>query len=669
MWISMTTSKMMKTGIKQILHIDIETYSNVDLIECGVYRYCDDPSFEILIIGYAYNDEDVEIIDIAQGQKIPDNFISDLTNSDVIKVAHNANFERTCLSRYLGLTLQPEQWLCTAIWASRLGLPRSLKDVGAALGLADDEVKLKTGKALISYFSKPCKATKANGGRTRNMPTDDIDKWALYLEYNKQDVVAERAIMHKLEVYGDTTVEEHSLWCLDQKINDYGVLVDKELIDGILTYSDQYRFNLLARAKEISGLDNPQSISQAKKWLMRKGLNLASLTKDIVIELVKTVEDPEVLEFLKIRQELGKTSVTKYEAMARSVCSDGRIKGMLQFYGASRTGRWAGRIVQLQNLPQNKITDIHFARNLVKCGDFDVAELCYSSMMNLFSQLIRTALIPGDSNVFVVADYSAIEARVIAWLAGEKWVQEVFATHGKIYEATASQMFHVPIEKVTHGSDLRKKGKIAQLACGYGGSVGALKAMDSKGDIPENEMQGLIDAWRKANPHIVQFWWDCEGWMKSAILNPGTTIKGTCGLRFKMIKDTLFVKLPSGRKIAYRGAKVVEGGYTGKSIRYMGQNQTTQKWEEVETYGGKIVENIVQATARDILGYAMLLLDSKGLKIVAHVHDEVIVEVPKAMAKEDMERICILMKLENVEWAKGLILKAEGYTCDFYMKD
>lgn len=665
----------MKSTDKRLLFIDIETYSEVDLLECGVYRYVDDASFEVLIFGYAYDDDDVTVIDLAQGESIPNKVLKDLNNPSILKIAHNANFERTCLSKTIKY-MPPEEWLCTAVLASRLGLPRSLKDVGDAIGIREDEAKLKTGKALIQYFSKPCKPTKVNGGRTRNYPRHDMEKWNLYKTYNGQDVVAERAIYKKLIEYPQTTKEEEALWCLDQRMNELGVMVDTQLIDNILNYSDSYKDRLLDEAKEISGLDNPQSISQAKGWLLNKGLDITSLTKDDVSFILANIKDmdiPEddkelVIRFLKIRQELGKTSVSKYEAMDRSYCSDLRIRGMLQFYGANRTGRWAGRIVQLQNLPQNHLSDIHFSRNLIANNEFEIAELCYPSMMNLFSQLIRTSFIPHKDTVFVVADYSAIEARMIGWLASEEWVMEVFRTSGKIYEATAAQMFHVPIESVTKGSDLRKKGKVATLACGYQGGVGALTAMDSKGDIPEDEKQSIIDMWRAANPNIVKFWWDTENNAIQAIENPGLVVKGPRGIEFQMFLDTLFIKLPSGRRIAYKGAKIKKSDGR-KSIRYMGTNQKTNKWEEVETYGGKIVENITQATARDCLGVAMLNLAKHGYMPQFHVHDEVIIEVPIDKKDECMKDITDIMRIDYVNWTKDLILKAEGYFCDFYMKD
>lgn len=662
------------------LHIDLETYSEIDIKECGSYRYIDDPSFEILLLAYAFNDEPVRIVDLCQGEKVPKKVLDALVDPQIIKKAHNANFERTCLTKFTSQYMPPEEWKCSAVRASSLGLPRSLEEVGNALGLKEDQKKLKIGKALIQYFCKPCKPTKANGGRTRNMPSDYIERWELFKDYCKRDVETERYIDRALDKYPKTKPAEHALWCLDQRMNELGVLVDMRMVHNILDYNDYHTEDLIEEAREITGLENPSSISKVKDWIKSLGYELTSLTKDTVSTLLKELKsgaikltNPEavkkIIRFLEIRQELGKTSVSKYDAMNRSVCSDSRIRGMLLFYGANRTGRWAGRIVQLQNLPQNKLSNIDFTRRLVLNGDFDLIELFYKSPMDIFSQLIRTAFIAGEGKTFAVADYSAIEARVIAWLAGETWVQKVFATHGKIYEATAAQMFHVPIEQVTHGSDLRKKGKIAQLACGYQGGVGALTAMDTKGDIPEEEKQGLIDSWRAANPHIVQFWYDTEANAKKAIKNPGSVIMGPRGITLKMIKDTLFIRLPSGRSIAYNQAAIEPSKKGRDSITYMGTNQETKRWERTETYGGKIVENIVQATARDCLGYAMLKLNEAGYTPQFHIHDEVVIEVAKSTCADDLEKIKSIMKLKNVEWVDGLILNAEGYLTDYYMKD
>lgn len=666
-------TKTSKNDYESVLHIDLETYSEVDIKACGAYKYVYDDSFEILLLAYAFDDEEVKVVDLCSGEKIPDKVLKALVNPLFIKVAHNANFERTCLTKHLNTYMKPEEWYCTAVRASELGLPRSLEEVGKAVGLDEDKQKLKVGKSLIEYFCKPCKPTKANNGRTRNMPWHYQERWDLFKEYNKQDVVTEREIMYKLTLYPKTKAAEHELWCLDQRMNDKGVKVNMEMVDNILNYNDHHVEELTNRAKEISHLENPDSLTQIKGWLRTKGLDLSSLTMDVINDLIKSglkdIKDSDsIIEFLKIRKELGKTSVAKYEAMKRSLTPDGRVHGMLLFYGANRTGRWAGRIVQLHNLPQNKLSNLDEVRNLVINGDFDLLECLYSSPMDIFSQLIRTAFIADTNKTFAVADYSAIEARVIAWLADEEWVNEVFRTHGKIYEATAAQMFHVPIESVTHGSDLRKKGKVAQLACGYQGGVGALSAMDKKGDIPEEEKQGLIDSWRAANPNIVKFWYDTESNFKKAIKNPGVTVDGPKGIKFKMVKDTLFIKLPSGRNIAYNKASIRTKGMRDQIV-YMGTNQETKRWELTETYGGKIVENIVQATARDCLGYAMLALAKEGYMPQFHIHDEVVIEVNKDTKEEDLNRIKDIMSLKDLEWKSGLNLKAEGYTTDYYMKD
>ncbi len=662
---------MMKTSTsKRLLYIDIETYSETDLKTCGVYKYADDPTFEIQLLGYAYEDEEVRIVDLAQGEQIPASLLHDLTSDDVLKIAHNANFERTCLQAALFEAMPPEQWECTAVRASTLGLPRSLSAVGEVLGLKEDEKKMAEGKRLVQYFSKPCAPTKTNGGRRRNLPRHEPIRWELYKTYNKQDVVTERVIRKKLLKYPATIDSEKRLWDLDQRMNEGGVLVETTLVNNILAYSEQHTYDLQEKAKAISGIDNPSSFPQIRRWLKTKGIDTDSLDKEAVKGLIKELKDkePEVVDFLRIRQELGKTSVTKYDAMARAICSDNRIRGMLQFYGANRTGRWAGRIVQLQNLPQNKFKTLDIARQLVMEKDFEMLEILYPSMMDMFSQLIRTSFIARPGHTLIVADYSAIEARVIAWLANEKWRLDVFKTHGKIYEASASQMFNVPIETITKDSPLRKKGKVAELALGYQGSVGALEKMGAKDmGLSEEEMEHLVQAWRGANKRIVALWGIVENAARDAILNPGSTIQILRGIKFKMIEDILFVKLPNGRCLAYQDAKVKKNGYK-QEICYKGQNQTTQKWEEVATYGGKLTENITQAVARDCLGAAMLHLNEAGYRPQFHVHDEVIIEVSKATAKADQARICSLMALHE-PWTEGLTLIADAYETEYYMKD
>lgn len=653
------------------LHIDIETYSETDLKTCGVYRYVDDPAFEVMLFAYAYDDEPVSVVDVASGESLPSRVLADLANPNVVKIAHNANFERTCLTKWLDIYMEPAQWECTAVRASTLGLPRSLEKVGEALGLKEDEKKMAIGKRLVMYFAKPCAPTKTNGGRRRNLPHHEPEKWALYKEYNRQDVATERTIYHIMESEPETTRAEHALWCLDQKINEGGVLIDTKLVDNILHYSDQYAKRLEARARQISGISNPSSFQQIRAWLKTKHLDPPSLDKEGVKQLISECKDtePDVVEFMQIRQELGKTSVAKYDAMARAMCHDNRIRGMLQFYGAERTGRWAGRIVQLQNLPQNKLKDLELVHQIVKDGDFDLLEILYESPMDLFSQLIRTSFIAGRGKTFAVADYSAIEARVIAWLAGEEWRLEVFRTHGKIYEASASQMFHVPIEEITKDSPLRKKGKVAELALGYQGAVGAMKKMGGEAmGLTEEEMQHIVDAWRASNSKITELWRTMENAAKKAIANPGVSITIQHSITFQMLGKVLYVTLPSGRALAYRDARIESVGMRS-SIKYMGQNPKTKKWQTVDTYGGKITENITQAVARDCLGAAMLRLDKAGYTPQFHVHDEVIVEVDRDTAEADMERIREIMRLKDVPWLAGLPLNAEGYLTEFYKKD
>lgn len=670
----MTTSSRMTIAIskpERKLFIDIETYSDVDLTSCGVYKYVDSPAFEIMLFGYAYNDDPVTVLDLAQGETLSEELLEDIISADVLKLAHNANFERTCMTKYFGKDMYPGQWECTAVRASTLGLPRSLAAVGEALGLGEDEKKMAIGKRLVQYFAKPCAPTKTNGGRTRNLPRHEPERWALYKEYNAQDVVTERAIYKRLIKYPTTRIAERQLWALDQLMNEGGVLIDTQLVGSILNYAEEHKRMQKQRAMQISSIDNPNSLTQIRRWLQAKGIEANSLDKEGVKALIKELNDkaPEVVEFLSIRQELGKTSVTKYDAIDRALCSDNRIRGMLQFYGANRTGRWAGRIVQLQNLPQNHIKDLDGVRNMVKAGEFDLIDMLYPSLMDVFSQLIRTAFIAREGYTFAVADYSAIEARVIAWLAGESWRIEVFKTHGKIYEASYSQAFKVPVDSVKKGSVERKKGKIMELALGYGGGINALKAFgaDEMG-LSDDELQHLVDRWRSTSKNIVAFWRDTESAVKDAIANPGAVIRLKRGLAFKLIDGTLFVKLPSGRAIAYQEAKLVRNG-NRTEIRYKGQNQVTQKWEEITTYGGKIVENITQATARDCLGAAMLALHDEGYTPQFHIHDEVVIEVKAKTAEHDLERIEELMALKGLDWIEGLPLTADGYLTPYYKKD
>jgi DNA polymerase len=659
---------MMTTTSLTKLHIDIETYSEADLKKVGVYRYVTDPSFEILMMAFALDDDETEIIDLAQGEEIPEWLMKALVNPEILKIAHNANFERTCLQQELGVPMPPEQWYCTAVRASTLGLPRSLEEVGRVLGLESDKAKMKAGKQLIRYFSIPCKPTKRNGGRTRNLPRHEPEQWELYKKYCMRDVDAEREIEKKMEKYPEMIKEEHQLWCLDQYINEKGVLIQTELVNNILAYYETHQDALLDRAREISGLDNPKSISQSKEWLSDQGIETESLTKDTVKELIKETDDDDIQEFLEIRQQLGKTSVSKYDAIRRAINEDNRVRGILQFYGAERTGRWAGRIIQPQNLPKNKMGNLDLARNTIIENDFELLDILYGNPMQVFSELIRTAIIAPKGQTFIVADYSAIEARVIAWLANEKWRLDVFASHGKIYEASAAHMFKVPLESITKDSPERAKGKVAELALGYQGSVGALKAMGGEAmGLSEPEMKSLVDQWRNANANIVRFWYDTEENAKDAINQPGTIFYGPRGVEFQMIHDTLFIKLPNGRRLAYKNAKVQDGSYRSEII-YDGKDQNTGRWTKVNTYGGKLVENITQAVARDCLAAAMMELNKAGYMPTFHVHDEVIVEVPIDTKEKAMKDIKDLMALK-LPWTKGLILTADAYDTPYYMKD
>jgi DNA polymerase len=648
------------------LSMDIETFSDIDLGKCGVYRYADSPNFEILLFAYSINESAVELIDLASGEELPHFIIDALLDDDVIKTAFNAQFERVCLMKHLSQTLgrsvylDPSSWRCSEVQAAMLGLPLNLDGVGKVLSL--HEQKIAEGKTLIRYFCMPCKPTAANRGRTRNMPSDAPEKWELFKEYNIRDVEVELAIREKLEDY-PIPDKEQAYYVLDQKINDRGLLVDMKLVEEAISCDRQFTVAATERAYELTGLENPNSVSQLKDWLKERGIEVESLSKKAVKELVEETEG-EVEEALKLRLLMAKTSVKKYEAIERAVSSDGRVHGLFQFYGANRTGRWAGRLVQFQNLPQNHLNDLKLARDLVKEGYFEDIELLFGNTPNVLSELIRTAFIPEKNHRFIVADFSAIEARVISWLAGEKWRLEVFASHGKIYEASASQMFHVPIEEITKGSSLRQKGKVSELACGYGGGVGALKAMGAlEMGVEEHELQGLIDNWRNANPRIVNFWWEVDKAAITAVKERSKT--STHGIDFTYRSGMLFVTLPSGRNLVYIKPKLMINKFGREGLTYEGIG-TTKKWERLETYGPKIVENIVQATSRDLLAEGMLRLDRKGYKVISHVHDEVICEVP--IGEGSIEEVCSIIA-EQPSWAKGLPLKADGYECDFYMKD
>lgn len=649
------------TSLLNHLSIDIETYSSADLSKCGVYRYVESDDFEILLFGYSLNGSSVEVVDLAQGEKVPKEILQLLEDSTCIKSAFNAGFERVCLSKYLGYKtgtyLNPESWRCDMVWSAYMGLPLSLKGVGTILAL--DKQKLEEGKDLIKYFCVPCAPTKANGQRTRNLPSHAPDKWETFKAYNKRDVETEIQIQEKLSKFPvpDSVWEEYSI---DQRINDNGVHLDLALVDSAISMDAISRSELTNAMKKLTELDNPNSVIQIKQWLSDKGVEIESLGKKAVMELLSTVPE-ELKSVLVLRQQLSKSSVKKYQAMKNASCSDERARGMFQFYGANRTGRWAGRLIQLQNLPQNHLDDLSAARSLVKSGSFDAVKLLYEDVPDTLSQLIRTAFTPEKDKRFFVADFSAIEARVIAWYAGESWRQKVFEEGKDIYCASASQMFKVPVEKHGVNAHLRQKGKIAELALGYGGSVGALKAMGAlEMGLSEDELPELVNAWRASNPKITAFWWDVDEAAIKAIRNRTKTTSH--GLVFEYRSGMLFITLPSGRKLSYVKPKLVENQYGRESITYEGAG-TAKKWDRIETYGPKLVENIVQATARDILCYAMKNL--KDYKIVMHIHDEVVIEADKDTS---LKEICALMG-KTPEWALGLLLRADGYVCDFYMKD
>lgn len=659
------------------LRIDLETYSSVDIKESGVYAYAAAPDFEILLIGYRYDNGPVQVIDLTDplvdaNADFPD-FWEGLYNPSVIKTAYNANFERTCMAVWLKQPMPPEQWRCTAVLAATLGLPGTLGGAGAALGLPDDKQKDKIGKSLITYFCKPCKPTKTNGMRTRNLPEHAPEKWRQFMEYNRQDVVAESTIRDKLVIY-PVPQQEQDLWNIDQAMNDNGVLLDMDLADKIIRYDVLYRERLMNEARKLTGLENPNSLAQLKEWFRcNYRMEVKRITKDTIPQIIEELEgigfmfDIEpALRMLRIRQELGKTSVKKYEAMRQAVCPDGRLRGILQFYGANRTGRWAGRIVQVHNLPQNKIPDLELARQLVKEEDFETLEQLFEGVPFVFSQLIRTTFVPSPGCRFVDSDFSAIEARVIAWLADEEWRLEVFRTHGRIYEASASQMFHVPIETIKKGSKLRQQGKVAELALGYGGGFGAIKAMDKAGTIPDDEIPMIISNWRKASPRICKFWYNAEGAAKTA-MEERRTVKLKHGITFSYINQILFIGLPSGRKLAYYDARIEENAKGKAAITYAGVNQDTKVWGRNETWGGKLVENIVQAVARDCLAETIKRVTAAGYRIVMHVHDEIIVDVPKGN-EEALKQITDIMA-EPISWAPGLPLRGDGYETDFYKKD
>ena len=643
-----------------LMGIDIETYSSAPLPRCGVYRYCDAPDFGILLFSYAFDDDPVKTIDLASGETLPKEVISALEDPDIIKVAYNAQFERVCLSRYLGHWLDPHQWRCTMVMAAYLTLPGRLAD--AAVGLGTTEKKMEEGKDLIRYFSVPCKPSKTNGGRTRNLPTDAPEKWAVYRQYNAQDVETERAIRKALEKYS-LPEQEWELYALDQQINDRGVRVDKKLVKNAIAVDAVFAQAAYQRAKELTGLENPGSVNQLKAWLADQDMPMESLAKKIVQEKAAQT-DGIVAELLNLRLELSKTSVKKYEAMARCVCRDGRVHGLLQFYGANRTGRWAGRLVQAQNLPQNHLPDLELARDIVKIGDEELLDTLFASVPGTLSELIRTAFIPKDGCRFLVADFSAIEARVLAWLANEEWVLEEFRGQGKIYEATASRMFHIPQESIVKGNpnyEYRQKGKQATLSCGYGGGVGALKAMGAK--MPEEEMQPLVDAWRAANPNIVAFWSALDRAARTVIRRKTSACIGKVALYWR--DDKMFMRLPSGRNLCYQSPHFTENRFGSDAIGYYAPNAAGQMVVQ-ETFGGKLAENATQAIARDILAHALLTLEKNGYPVVFHVHDEAVIEMSNGQGS--LGEACRLMAIAP-DWAEDLPLRADGYECPYYRKD
>ena len=644
--------------------IDIETYSSVDLGKCGVYKYAESPDFEILLFGYAVDDGEVKVIDLAGGEAIPDEILAALTDESVEKWCFNANFERVCLSRYLsdlGVSrerfLHPEGWRCSMVWAATLGLPMSLEGVGAVLGL--ERQKLTEGKELIRYFCTPCAPTKANGGRTRNFPFHAHDKWAQFKAYNLRDVEVEITIRQRLSKFpvSSAICEEYRI---DQEINDRGIEVDMDLVEQALRMDALSREKLTAAMKHMTEMENPNSVQQMKDWLSQNGMDVDSLGKKEVAALMQTCP-PELRKVLVLRQQLAKSSVRKYTAMQNAVCADRRARGMFRFYGANRTGRFSGKLIQLQNLPQNHLPDLEEARALVKCGDMDALEMLYEDIPDTLSQLIRTAFVPRKGSRFIVADFSAIEARVIAWLAGEQWRTEVFRNGGDIYCASASQMFGVPVQKHGVNGHLRQKGKIAELALGYGGSVGALKAMGAlEMGLDESELQPLVTAWRESNPNIVQLWWEVDRCVKNAVKHHMDS--DLPGLKFSCRSGMLFITLPSGRKLAYIKPRIGENRFGGECVTYEGVGGV-KKWERLESYGPKFVENIMQGISRDILCYAMQTL--RNCRIVAHVHDELIIEAEEGMS---LEEVCRQMA-KTPPWAKGLLLRADGFTSDFYRKD
>lgn len=644
--------------MKQI-SIDIETYSSTNLNQTGVYRYADSDDFELLLFGYATDFGPVKVVDLTQGEKIPPQIIEALDNPTIIKSAFNAQFERVCLSRYVGHRLKPACWHCSRVWSATLGLPLSLRDVGSVLGLPRQ--KITAGKELVRYFCTPCKPTKANQNRTRNFPYHAPDKWQQFKQYNQRDVEVEMEITQKLERFPVLQNEWENYW-MDQDINDRGIRIDQQLVNNAIKCQSVFHDKYLQTAKNITGLANPNSPLQLKDWLHQQGVKTDSLSKASVTQLLQTTTG-KVHQVLALRQLLSKSSVKKYQAMQKAMCQDGRVHGLLQFYGANRTGRWAGRLVQIQNLPRNSMPDLEEARELVKQGNVPALAMLYDSVPDVLSQLIRTAFIPSKNHHFYVADFSAVEARVIAWLSNEKWRQDAFAKNEDIYCASASQMFGVPVVKHGINGELRQKGKIAELALGYGGSIGALKAMGAtKLGLTDDELPPLVQMWRNASPHIVQFWWDVDKAAKECIKThlPQTTHE----MKFIYRSGCMFLRLRSGRYLCYPKPKIGTNRFGSESITFMGIN-TVKKWDRIETYGAKLVENIVQATSRDLLAEAMRRLEATENTVVMHIHDEAVIDAP---SNRSLDTIVQLMT-EVPDWANGLILNAAGFVSDFYKKD
>ena len=648
------------------LSIDLETRSSIDISKAGVYKYAESPDFNILLFGVSVNGGPVIVYDLACGDVIPDEILAALSDPGIIKWAYNASFERVCISIWLrriypqffnGDYLDPSSWKCSMVWAAYNGLPFGLERVGAALGF--EQQKLKEGKDLIRYFCNPCKPTKTNGGRTWNLPEHAPEKWELFKKYNQRDVEVEIQIQERLKNYPvpDFIWDEYHH---DQVINDRGIMIDRELVEQAIKIDEISNADLTTQMQKLTDLENPNSVMQLKGFLSEKGIEAESLGKKDVAEMIKTAP-PELAEILQLRLQLAKSSVKKYQAMQHAACDDDRCRGMFQFYGASRSGRWAGRLIQLQNLPQNHLPDLKQARALVKAGDYEMVKMLYGNVPQILSELIRTAFIPAPGYRFIVSDFSAIEARVLSYLAGETWRSDVFKNNGDIYCASASQMFGVPVEKHGVNGHLRQKGKIAELALGYGGSVGALKAMGALDmGLSEDELQPLVSMWRESNPRIVQYWWKVDTAVKTAIKEHVLTQVGS--VRFFWKSGMLFIELPSGRRLAYVKPRIGENKFGGESITYMGTD-AQKKWNRIESYGPKFTENIVQAISRDILAYAMNTL--KDYRIVGHVHDEVIIEAP---AEVSMNDVCELMG-QTPSWVPGLLLRADGYECDFYRKD